>query len=247
MKKLLFLSALFTLIFASCDEGTNPDTGSIEINFSATYGGQPLATDGTVYPFNDMELQFERIKFFIGEIELVGIDGSITPISDVEIFDLAGKTAETAVDGESVILNNIDAGEYQAVNFYVGLSERLNNLRPSEVPAKSAQNDGTYWSDWGSFIFSSIAGKEDLNQDGTLEHNIVYHIGGNDAIRQKSFPGTVFLEGGELTTLNFEIDLRDMFMGDGVPFDVVNYNQVHQKSEIMLDLADRMQASIQRK
>ena len=127
-----------------------------------------------MYPYaNDVMLQFEKIKFFIAELELADNSGAKTSISEVNLVELSGKTAATAADGTSITIENVKGGEYQSIQFYVGLSERLNNLTPADLAAESALNDGTYWPDWGSFIFSTITGKADLDLDGTPEHSMV--------------------------------------------------------------------------
>ncbi len=248
MSKVKFLIPFLILFIFACGEKTEPGTGSLELNFSATYDGQPLATDGTMYDFEDgVKLRFEEIKFFVTEIELTNNDGATTSISEANLINLGGKTATTAVDGQSINLNNIEAGEYTSIKFYVGLSERLNNTAPSDLPATSELNDGIYWSDWESFIFSTIAGKADFDLDGTPEQGLTYHIGGNQSVRSKSFPGAIFIQEGETPKVDFSIDLKDVFMPNGVAFDIETFNIVHKNTDVMESLADNMTASLTRK
>jgi len=245
MKKFIYLLPIIALSIFSCK---SEDQGNLELNFVATFDGQPIATDGTLYGYqNDQKIQFERIKFFIAEIELENTDGSVTSVSDVELIDLSGKDDVTAAVGESLVFEKIKTGDYNGITFHVGLSERLNNQNPSEVDGASPLHDGTYWSDWGSYIFTSISGKADLNQDDIPEHNMVYHIGGNESIRPKNFPGAVSIQGGSTTQLNFTFDLREMLMANGIPFNIEEFNAVHTDKVIMEDLADRMVGAFTRK
>ena len=248
MNKVKFLIPFLALFVFACGEKTEPGTGNLELNFAATYGGQPLATDGTMYDFeNGVKLRFEEIKFFIAEIELTDKDGGTTSISEANLINLGGKTATTAVDGQSINLSNIDGGEYTSIKFYIGLSERLNNTPPSDLSASSELHNVTYWSDWGSYIFTTIAGKADLDLDGTPEQGLTYHIGGNQSVRSKSFPGAIFIQEGETPKVDFSIDLKDVFMPNGVAFDIETFNIVHKNTDVMESLADNMTASLTRK
>ena len=248
MNKVKFLIPLLALFVFACGDKTEPGTGNLELNFSATYDGQPLATDGTMYDFeNDVKLRFEEIKFFITEIELTDKDGGTTSIAEANLINLGGKDANTAIDGQSINLSNIEAGEYASIKFHIGLSERLNNTAPSDLPATSELNDGIYWSDWGSFIFTTIAGKADFDLDGTPEFGLTYHIGGNQSIRSKSYPGAIFIEEGKTPKIDFAMDLKDVFIPNGVAFDIESFNSVHTNTEVMEALADNMTASLIRK
>ncbi len=239
MKKFIYLLPFIALTIFSC--GDEDTVGDLELNFVATYGGQPIATDGSFYDYqNDQKIQFDEIKFFIAEIELENKDGSATSISEVERIDLSRKDEVTAAAGESVIFEKIKGGDYKSITFHIGLSERLNNLTPSDIDARSPLQDGTYWPDWGSFIFTTITGKADLDNNGITDHNLVYHIGGNQSVRPKSFAGEVKIEDNRITKLDFTVDLKEMFMANGQPFDIENFSAIHTEPEIMEDLADRM-------
>lgn len=248
MKKFIYLLPLIALSIFSCkDKDAEPGDGNLELNFVATYDGQPIATNGTMYDYqNDQKIQFDNIRFFIAEIELENSDGSSTSLSEVELIDLSGKDEVTAAAGESVIFEGIAGGDYKSITFYLGLSERLNNLKPSEVDDRSPLLDGNYWSGWGSFIFSTIEGKADLDQDNMAEHNLVYHIGGNQSVRPKTFPGELSIDGDNTTKLNFTLDLKDMFMANGQPFDIEEYKSIHTQTDVMEDLADRMKGAFTR-
>ncbi len=245
MKKFIYLLPFIALTIFSC--GDDDAVGDLELNFVATYDGQPVATDGTFYDYqNDQKIQFENIRFFIAEIELENNDGSSTSLSEVELINLSGKDAVTAAEGESVSFEEIKGGDYKSITFHIGLSERLNNLKPADIEATSPLQDGTYWSGWGSFIFSTVEGKADLDNDGIAEHNMVYHIGGNQSVRPKTFAGEVEIKNNKTTTLNFEIDLKDMFMGNGQPFDIEKFSAIHTETDVMEDLADRMTEAFNR-
>jgi len=246
MKKFIYFLPIIALTIFSC--GNNDEaTGNLELNFVATFDGQPVATNGTMFDYqNNQKLQFDEIRFFIGEIELENNDGSSTSISEVELINLSGKDEVTAAAGESVLLDKINSGDYKSIAFHIGLSERLNDQTPSELDATSPLQDGSYWPVWGSFIFSTLTGKADLDQDGIAEHGMVYHIGGNQSVRTKIFPGQVLIEDGKTTQLNFTFDIREMLMANGQPFDIEQHNAIHEKSEIMENLADRMTGAFSR-
>ena len=238
MKKLFYFLPFIILSIFSCK---SDGEGDLELNFVATYDGQPVSTNGNLYDYqNGQRIQFDKIKFFIAEIEVENNDGSSTSLSEVELIDLSGKDDITAADGESVVFEKIKGGDYKSVTFYIGLSERLNDLKPSEIDASSPLQDGTHWPDWGSFIFTTITGKADLDQDGIAEHNMVYHIGGNQSVRPKTFSGNLSIKDGKTTKLNFTLDLKDMFMANNQPFDIELYKAIHTQEDVMVDLADRM-------
>ena len=246
MKKFLaFLPFAALLIFtSSCKE----ETGSIDLNFVTTYDGEPIIY-GNEYDFADgVKLKFDNIKFFVSNIQLEEDGGSFSSIKEVEFVDFENaQNATLAAEGLGFSVDGIDEKSYKGISMNIGLTKQLNDTPKSDAESNSPLQNGSYWSTWASYIFISISAKADLDQDGTFEHNLVYHAGGEEAINTREFDKEIDVIGGKSTTLNFEFDLKKAFMPNGVPFDIQNVSQLHTDKVIMANFAKNVNASFELK
>jgi len=236
--------ALLLILTSSCGE----ESGSIDLNFVTTYDGEPIIY-GDEYEFADgVKLTFDNIKFFVSNIQLEEDGGSFSSIKEVEFIDFENSQNEIlAAEGLGFSADGIDEKTYKGISMNIGLTKQLNDTPKSDADGNSPLQIGTYWSNWESYIFVSIAAKADLDQDGTFEHNLVYHLGGEESINTRAFDKEIDVIGGKSTTLNFEFDLKKAFMPNGVPFDIKNISELHSDRVIMADFAEKVTASFELK
>lgn len=240
MKNLLFLFAAALVIFTtSCGN----DEGSLELNFVNTYEGEPIVL-GDAYQFNDnVNIQFDKIRYFVANVQLMD-GGTATELVDVDYLNFEDSaTPDLASAGKTLIINDIEAKSYDGIEMNIGLTQTQNDSKREDVPAASPLNDGNYWAPWESYIFITLEMRADLDNDDIFEHNLVYHMGGNQAIRTKSFSKEVDVMDGKTTTLNFELDIKDVLIQNGQEFDIFNITAVHTDKDIMEELADKVQAA----
>lgn len=235
MKNLLFLfAAAFVLFTSSCRE----DDASLELNFTNTYGTEPLVL-GETYDLNGVNIQFDKVRYFVSDIKLESDDSNVDLVDvDYLNFEDSGNL-ENATNGKSIFIKDVETGEYNSVSMNLGLTAALNDLPREDVPSDSPLNDGGYWAPWASYIFATVEFKADLDRDDIFEHNLVYHVGGNEARRVVIFDNTVQVSGGDEPRVGFAFDLKQALDG----FDIENITAVHSQKDIMNDLADKFQDS----
>ena len=235
MKNLFFLFAAALMIFTtSCRE----DDASLELNFTNTFGTEPVVL-GETYDLNGVNIQFDKIKYFVSDIKLEGDDNNVDLVDvDYLNFEDSGNL-ENATDGKSIFIKKVETGTYNSVTMNLGLTSELNDLPREDVPSDSPLNDGGYWAPWASYIFATVELKADLDGDAIFEHNLVYHVGGNEARRDVRFDNPVQVSGGDEPKVGFAFDLKQALDG----FDIENITDVHSQKDIMNQLADKFQDS----
>lgn len=228
------------LLFSSC----NDEAGTVDLNFVVNYDGEPIVYGNEYEYANGIKIQFDNIKYFISNIQLEE-SGSSTELSDVEFLQFDGLQNETlSAEGLTISTKNIESKEYDGITINIGLTKALNDINPSDADSESPLLDGNYWSSWGSYIFYTISGKADLDGDGVFEHNLVYHIGGEESIQVKKFDKKIDVLGGKDNVLKFEFDLKDALMADGVPFDIEAVSQLHTDRVIMAAFAENLRDAL---
>lgn len=238
---LSFLTLSLVLIFASsCKE----ETGSVDLNFVATYNGEPIIY-GNEYDFADgVKLQFDDIKFFVSNVQLEEDGGSFSTVKDVDFVEFRNAQNSTlAAEGIGVSGDQIEAKSYKGIRMNIGLTKELNDTKKADADGDSPLQTGSYWSNWESYIFVSISARADLDSDGTFEHNLVYHLGGEESINTREFDKNIDVTGGDVTTLNFDFDLKKAFMPDGIPFNIEAIPTIHKERVIMGKFAKDVNAS----
>jgi len=160
---ILFL-ALFTLIFSSCKKETE---GTLAIDFVTRFNQQPLALNSK-YPFQNGEIEFTMVNFYVSNISVEDKDGiGKIPLKDVDLVKM----------GSNSTLNfTLKEGAYKNLFLGLGLDEILDSTDPSmygnDHPLGINQNN--FWLMSNSYIYVKIEGFFYVNGD---KLNISYHLG----------------------------------------------------------------------
>ena len=223
MKKLLILLVI-PFLFASCDEGVDPENtneGTVDINFKAFYDTDNLVL-GDFYDYpdgNGSKINFTTLTFYISDINLA----DEVRISDAVIFDFSKNhsSSATAPDGETNSIEAVTIGDYDGIEFGLGLNAALNATNPADYKSSEALSQTSMYWDWrGSYIFVMIEGNLDTDGDGAGDIPFVYHMGSDALFRDASFSTPITVEKNETTTLNFEINTKDIFVTSNGAFDI---------------------------
>lgn len=255
MKQVLLYTFTALLIVSSyaCndDEGDNAPISPIsvvEMPFVATYDGAPLVmTDAYDYA-NNLPVLFTRLKFYISNVSLLSTDGSRLELSEIEALDFTTTNidTETATQGINLTFLDIPVGEYTGLSFGVGVAADLNETKPSDYSSSHPLSDASdYWGAWGSYIFTKIEGKLDVDQDGSYTLGVSYHIGSDDLYRDISFTKPITITEGNTTLPQVEVDLKKILVRSETDFlDMETNDAVHNDRDLMNYLMDNFDAAV---
>lgn len=249
MRKFFFFLNIIclTLLGISCgdDATTGPikDVGEVNINFKATFGGEPLVMNRNYTYTDGTPIFFNRFNFFISDLGLdqdVGTD--ITELSDVERIDFSDVNIDeaSALEGVTLTMEGIPVGDYSRLAFGIGVSQELNGSKPSDYGSTHAlSSTSDYWLAWESYIFSKIEGRIDTDGDGMNETGVSYHLGSDSSYREVKMNETSTVSKDNPLTINVVIDLEKILVADATEFlDVKNTTAVHDDSELVTFLMD---------
>ena len=221
MKNLLIL-LISTSIFmaASCgDDQILGETADVNLNFKGTYGDDPLVCQNSdfIYAYPDgREIRFTSFEFFISEVSLVeegGTDG--VELIDIKYVNFTENTTAEGADSAISFPLNIPTGTYKGLKIGIGVPADLNNTSSSELSASHPlRKHGSFWSGWGSYIFTKIGGVYDIEGDGLANSqnvSITHHLGSDAMYKEIFLSKPIQLEKGDVLDLNIQLDARALY------------------------------------
>ncbi|HHM21589.1 MAG TPA: hypothetical protein ENJ20_06155 [Bacteroidetes bacterium] len=226
------------------------DRGTLDLVFRLHYDGQLLPTfEDITYPYPPFPFHISLISFFISNITITG-NGTEEEILEIERIRLNENHDDpaSAQQGTTLSITGINPGQYTGIRFGLGVPAGLNAKSPVDFPqGHPLFFSGEYWDSWDSYIFFKIEGKADTNNDGTKETNIALHAGSNDAFRVKEIPSVFSIEKQQTTTLEFIIEVKNIFENNGQVYDLIGTPQIHSLSQMdqAIELADNLAGAIQ--
>ncbi len=222
-KRLTILFALSGLVFlfATCNRTETDcctpgdDTGTLELRFKGVFDDAPLMMYAASYPYEaGMSLRLQLFLFYLSDMNLLEKDGKSIKIKDIEVVNFANIQSEAAAkEGVTIRINNVPAGKYSALKTGIGVSSELNKTNPGNYSAKHPLSDN-YWSAAMGYIFTKMEGNADLDNNGSFETKLTFHIGANSLYRSKSFDKELVINAKETTQLDFVVDLRKLLVAN---------------------------------
>jgi hypothetical protein len=218
-RQFLYIALLF-LASTSCTKNKNT---SVQFDFQTELNGEVFDMSNTFTNSQGDDIRFELMKFYLGEISFINLDGEKTEVSDIELIDLGQ-------DGLGSFLISVPQDDYSGIQFGIGVPEALNESDPSEFsesghPLNITQS--TFWGMNSMYRFVMIDGRYDLEPDGTFDGVFSYHTGHNDAYREISFSKELNLKKVDNFTLLFSIELITLLEGNGGSLDYENEPNYH--------------------
>lgn len=219
MKTLFAFYSIFILnvvLFSGCKK--DPVDPSLEINFVATWGGQPLVVNQAVpYP-NGYSLRFHEFDFLLNHIKLERADGSTMDLSGVEFIDFKVQNINeaSAKSGVTLKYSGLKEGDFSAILLGIGLDSITNATKPKDYPTGNilSISGNRYWDGWSSYIFSKLQGFADFDSAGQFTNTFAYHSGGNGNYRPIKFDKGIILRKDNVVRLKFELDVRRLLGSD---------------------------------
>ena len=140
------------------------------------------------------KISLNRAQFYITNVQLVKLDGSI--------YNVPSKGALKVFESESVVIGDVNVGNYKSIRFKVGLVTETNLLLPTVEGYSNLLNQSEMWfnntAKANEYVFLNFAGKIDTTKAMNGETiPFEYKIGGNDNLIQIEMPekGLTILEG----------------------------------------------------
>jgi hypothetical protein len=242
MNKLFFFLPLLSLLFlsASCDDNNGDDdtvptgegTGSISLNFTGTYGDDPLVMFDREYDYpEDMNLKLQLFQFYISNVNLIKTkNGQQEKVSlvDVDIISFGDiYNDEDALSGKSIPDIELPVDTFQGIELGFGLTEELNasNANDFNIGHPLSEN---YWGELTKYIFFKIEGNGDLDGDGAFDQILTYHIGGDDNFKMLTFDREIIIPKDGTLELNVNVDLEKILVAeDGTFLDIRDISTHH--------------------
>lgn len=238
MKKIKFpilfafmLTAMASLFLSSCskEDDVTPTPQIADVSFHIDYlvGENPVVL-GEVYDINGTAVSFDLISFYVGGIGFTDENGTTTMMDNKYLLINAEETHYE--------VGQLDAGHYEALQFFVGVDSTTNSQteddftnRPAEDPL-AIQNPSMHWSWASGYRFIRIDGKTDTDGDGIPETLIQYHLGTNPLLLQMQYGDThKDLVVGE-NEYNLHLNLATVFEG----VDMKTETSTHTMDNMML-------------
>ncbi len=265
MKPYFLLTILgISLCIASCGEEQcpveqAPDNTVLELNFRAEADGQPIwYFKDLAYPLGSTRFRFSLLRFFLGDITLLGPNGDTTVLDIHNVdFSLNQSDQATADLGETVRIRAAPVGTWTGIRFGIGVPGDLNRLTPADFPAgHPLVNPSEYWDAWNSYIFAKVEGQADLDGDGDYSddnRSFLYHSGNQSQYVTLTFEQPLEIKACQTTRLEFGLDVPHLFYNATDTLDMVNntFNHAGDPNDpdfaFTLFLMENFRAALQRK
>ncbi len=170
--------AIVVLLSACSDNDTNPNVGTLAIEFDNIVGTANLELNTANTPYtnsNEEAYKVTWLTYYVSNIKLTREDGTIYE-DRIKSDGSAGYYLIDEADAESqvVVLRNIPKGNYTEVEFTIGVDASQVDEGAQTGPLDPAH--GLFWS-WNSgYIFMAIEGISPVSTEP--DDVFQYHIGG---------------------------------------------------------------------
>ena len=185
-------------------------SSNVTLELNHFVGDKMLILDDSTY-VNSLNQTFSISKFtyYIGQLKFNRIDGTSFFIDD---YYLVSEEEEKKVS-KSISLNTIPKGEYQSIEFILGV-DSARNCSGAQSGALDPIN-AMFWTWNTGYIFMKLEGKS--NYSSALGTILEYHIGGykkdENCIRKVKIPfnQSVKIENDNPTTIQLKVDIAEIF------------------------------------
>ncbi len=225
MKFLSLFALLFPLLFVAClddDDVVSPDTVATSIDFVATYAGTDLAIQSGTYAYpTGAQLKTTLFQYYVSDLTLLAADGSTVPLSELELIRYGSATDAATVTRTY----NVPAGDYVGLRFGLGVKPALNALDPNNFAADYILNENEFWGPGTRYVFAKIEANADLENDGTFDTGLSYHLGSDALYATISLTGNITIDGENDPRLTIVADVLKALASETETFDISDVNQ----------------------
>ena len=197
MKNTTLLFALLAIaVMSACRDHNHNDgpTTSFDITFQATFDGAQLEKNKD-YQLGSIPFYVEAFRMYLSDITLLKGSEEVR-LSEIEYLDFTPSNATFATP--KITFTNVPEGEYTGIRIGYGVKPSLNAKRPADFPAGhplAVEND--YWAGWNSYIFTTLDGKADPDNNGSKNLGLAYHSGSDAVYKTFDFVMPIHVHAGE--------------------------------------------------
>lgn len=168
-----------SILFFSCEENTpEPAAASIRIEFDNIVGDKNLVLNGTQYQnASGEDFVITKFNYFVSNFKLYKTDGTVYTVPQDSSYFLIREDVRAS---QFVTLNNVPVGDYDHIEFMVGVDSLRNTMPESKRTGVldaggDMGGDGMYWA-WNSgYIFMKLEGTSSFGNPAN--DKFYYHIG----------------------------------------------------------------------
>ncbi len=204
------LIIIFSFLIFSCKK---EEVTTVRFSIKST----GLTTNGRSYTIDD-----SRTKIFFSNFKLFTSNGSEILVKDVFLY----KTSKN-----NFFTFNMPDGEITGFKFSYGLDRAVNNTVPMSYSSSSplSVEEGMYW-DMIKYRFSVIEANIDNSPGKNQPPNSPFsmHLG-SDTLYTVINSSVIPFNG---STVNIELDMDKLFVLDSDPFQIINFSNHSEPSEI---------------
>lgn len=197
MKRLVFFAALCLFI------GHLRAQSTVELNLSMMAGGVPLGLNQDFLDHSGKATKLSRLHFYLCNFELVHDGGQVTPIANTYLL-----VSPARITYSLGTVNGVT--QVEKVRFSVGVDANVNHDDPSGWPSThplSYQTPSQHWGWSSGYLFSTLEGRADSDNNGTTDRVWEIHTLGDALLRDQEIAVTP-QTAGSLTTLSLEYDVQ---------------------------------------
>jgi hypothetical protein len=218
-KSLLSLFAvLFVFACQDDDDGLMlPENISTTIQFRAEYDNADLAIQSTTYAYpNGAELKATLFQYYISDLILIAADGNEVGLSDIELIRYEDATEDNIEERTY----DVPSGDYTALRFGLGVKPGLNAMDPNNFAANDVLNENEFWNADARYVFAKIEANADLENDGTFDTGLTYHMGSDALYTTITFTGDFTLDGNGDPQIVITADMLEALSNGTNTFDI---------------------------
>lgn len=196
MKYKILLSLFAVLFVFACQDDDDgpmlPENISTTIQFRAEYDNIDLAIQSTTYAYpNGAELKATLFQYYISDLVLIAADGNEVSLSDIELIRYEDATEDNIEERTY----DVPSGDYTALRFGLGVKPGLNAMDPNNFAANDVLNENEFWNADARYVFAKIEANADLENDGTFDTGLSYHMGSDALYTTITFTGDFTIDG----------------------------------------------------
>jgi len=225
MKKITLLSALFiALLIGACssdETGVDQITTDLDINVTATFGGEALQMHKEYTLCDGKAIKFAEFNLFISDIVLLKENdpqAAVTELKEIDFLELSFTNEMDAMAGETINFQKVPVGDYSGIRLGLGVIADLNRTKPIDYGSSSPLSKTShYWDMTQSYVFAKITGYADFDengeivQGGTGAEGFTYHIGSDPTYNTAQIIKDIALVEGENGTFKLNMDVASIF------------------------------------
>lgn len=245
----LALIALISLNSCSNDDDNNTDlNGNTQINFDAKVGAADFALN-TPFTINGQSLQFERLRYWISDVKLVGEKQTYAVANSYFLLEETiaikvqdGAYTYPAKKRESVDLTAVPSGTYTKLVFSIGVDAAHNDNMSLQAGELSQLNGMTNisWMWHTSYIFSALTGKN-VTPATPVAISVETGLNTNYRTIEITLPTPLVVSNSKTAKLNLNVDVEKIVKDIDL---VVNPKIAANKATLMTQVADNYKNNV---